>query len=76
MGVVRHKLDVEGGSGRYDWCRSDVAAVLPQQVSCLRVPVVDLDVVVPGRGGDIEYTLQVHVGHKVTFDMSYIYTIL
>lgn len=33
VGIVRHKLDVDGRPRRYDGCRGDVAAVLPQQVS-------------------------------------------
>lgn len=48
MGVVGHELDVERGPRRDDWRRSDVAAVLPQQVGRVGIPVVDLDVVVPG----------------------------
>lgn len=47
MGIVRHKLDVDGRPRRYDGRGGDVAAVLPEQVSRIRVPVVDLDVIVP-----------------------------
>lgn len=46
MGIVRHKLNVDGRPGRYDGRGGDVAAVLPQQVSRLGVSVVDLDVIV------------------------------
>lgn len=35
VGIVRHKLDVDGWPRRYDGCGGDVAAVLPQQVSRL-----------------------------------------
>lgn len=47
VGVVRNKLDVERGPWRYDWRRSNVAAVLPQQVSWLWISVMDLNVVIP-----------------------------
>lgn len=33
VGIVRHKLDVDGRPRRYDGRRGDVAAVLPEQVS-------------------------------------------
>lgn len=33
VGVVRHKLDVDGRPRRYDGRGGDVAAVLPKQVS-------------------------------------------
>lgn len=46
VGIVRHKLDVDWWPRRYDGRWGDVAAVLPQQVSRLWVPVVDLDVIV------------------------------
>lgn len=47
VGIVRHKLDVDGRPRRYDGRRGNVAAVLPEQVSRIRVPIVDLDVIVP-----------------------------
>ena len=47
VGVVGDKLDEDGGAGGDDGRGGDVAAVLPQQFGCLRVPVVDLDVVIP-----------------------------
>lgn len=46
VGIVRNKLDVDGRPRRYDGRRGDVAAVLPQQVSRLWVPVVDLNIIV------------------------------
>lgn len=46
VGIVRHKLDVDGRPRRYDGRGGDVAAVLPQQVSRLWVPIVDLNVIV------------------------------
>lgn len=53
VGVVWHELDVERGARRYDRRGGDVAAVLPQHVSGLRVPIVDLHVVVPAEDKQI-----------------------
>lgn len=49
VGVVRYELDVERGPRRYDWRRGDVAAVLPEEVGRLRVPIVDLHIVIPAE---------------------------
>lgn len=49
MRVIRHKLDVDDGTGGNDGGWSDVTAVLSQQVRRLRIPISDLYEVVPER---------------------------
>lgn len=45
--IIRHKLDVDDGTGGNDGRRSDVTAVLSQQVCRLRIPISDLYEVIP-----------------------------
>lgn len=55
MGVVRHKLDLDGGPRRDDCRRGDVAAVSSQRVGIFRSAVKDLDEVVPEEDNGLSF---------------------
>lgn len=53
--IVRHKLDVDDGTGGNDGRRSDVTAVLSQQLRGLRISISDLNEVIPKSGKQCKF---------------------